>query len=365
VAHLLLYNCYKPYEVNIMKQHDENNVNSKVKKTSKLKKAAIKLLTFLVIIYSIIFTGDILKNIGSPFFIPRSCMSIAESITYFQILPLSKIFGVNNPLTIPFYLVRDGLYYTGRFFYPKGEGEKEIWWYRIKWAEYITIIHPEVLNYCLYWRRNNIFFNKNSLKCWDNELYNHIKPFAKAKISDPKFRKEKFTDFISLIRTSIGLTEMTYDAVIVEVDVKRGIHNPAFFDEKHAQKYDKVYKIYEQLKKYSYQSERDSYDYFFKNPKYYESEIKYDLSKKIVAVKYVENKLSCDDPYLFIMAKSHKELNDYYNTHTGKLSYGDGVSLSAISVGIEGFEQKFRKCSVLNDYFKYFDEKAKRLGIKK
>ena len=129
--------------------------------------------------------------------------------------------------------------------------------------------------------------------------------------------------------------------------------------------YEKVYKIYENLKNYSSKHEKDSYNYYLHNLKYKDAQLRYLLANSIIKSKFGENRLECNDPMLANFAKSHKEYRDYYNLHKKELSFGERMRLQLyFSSGIRGLLKKYRSCPVLHEYNLYFKEKAKYLGVK-
>jgi len=125
----------------------------------------------------------IFPNIGKPYAKEKMMMQSAALITVVYIIPLSKLFGNHNILTVPFYAVRDKLYYTAYDMYPKDEAEKEIQWYAVKQIEYQILYRP------LYWKhfKSNPqkLANNKELWQWTDEFYNKAMLLAKEKTNQP------------------------------------------------------------------------------------------------------------------------------------------------------------------------------------
>ena len=170
----------------------------------KLIKKITKILSKFVIFNLFVFLIAILCSgiiINRPYPVAKAFMISASSLNTIYIFPLSKIFGWGNPLTWPFYIARDSLYNVGMLFFPKNEGEREIWWFNIRWNEYIQVEYDEAVKYGVFTKRGEYpRYKIPMLQNWEQELYVHIEPFANAKISDPELKKEKLSRFVDLAR---------------------------------------------------------------------------------------------------------------------------------------------------------------------
>ncbi len=291
---------------------------------------AVIVLCFIVFNF-IVFTGIVNATMNNSFASARTYMLSAEKINELYIFPLSHLTRWDHPVTEPFYFVRDKLYNTGLSKFPKNEGEKEIWWYKIRYAEFRELVEDKLFEYTLNKYPKKYLYSKvNDFIMWNNELYSHIEPMAKAKITDKEFGKQKLALFVNLAILSQDIDNCLSGELRAEKQGKWGPFRregmyPAI---NHAQKYDKVYNIYINLVDYSKKYEKDSYDYFVSNSKIWGAKLRHDFSLSILQAKFYNYKLDCNDIFLKVFADSDKEIRDYYFANQGTLSYGLKMRLS-------------------------------------
>lgn len=324
------------------------------------KLTALKVFILFVIFNIFLFWHVIEKETkNAPYPKARAYMAAAATVNSFYIFPIKTILGWNSPLAVPFYIIRDGLYDKGASLYPKGEGEKEIWWMKIKWNDYIHFDFSELIDYCQdnihksYSKRDISNFYK-----WEKELYSEIDLLSKAKITDPEYAKEKLSWFVDLADSTARSSRTIYYGEKYENP------NPLFSDNKYIKEFTSVYSTYINLKEYSKKYEKDSYNYFFEKDNYKEAQLEFHISDFIIISKYNRDVLTCDEPFLKIYNDSHKILYDFYTHNEKKLYGGESIKLQLMLTGgisnikTGGFlGNDYRMCSSLKDYVKYADKR--------
>ena len=325
-----------------------------------LKKTGIVVAVFIIINIAIFIPINAFLVKGKPYPIAKSLIYSAVGINKVYIYPLSAL-GWENPLTWPFYLVRDGLYNIGMSLYPEDEGEREVSWYVVRFDEFMNIVSRQIT-------KNYSIKKMQKEQRWINELYLHIEPFSKAKISDPDVRRYKLTQFVSLAKNYVELSRNLY--LRLEYQVNKNDVN--YVNKELASNYNNIYRNYIELKKYSQKYEEDSYNYFLFEGKYHEAVLLYVIANEIIDHKFNIGKLSCDDPYIKVFGENHTKIRNYYENNKKNLTPGENMYLSMIySAGIKGFTKKIYTGEMcldnpyLQDYKQYFIEKAKWLGIYK
>lgn len=171
------------------------NLNNFKSISEKLFKGFAYFIVIFSIINLFIFTPIIVGQLKSPRYpVARAYLKSAYMVNLLYIFPLSKIFGYGNPLTWGFYPVKDILYKIGISKLPKDEGEREIWWFNVRFVEFKVVVQPTLSKSFTYNDKKYKPLPKwqvKSFEKWNNELYSHILSWQSAKISDPKLKKRK------------------------------------------------------------------------------------------------------------------------------------------------------------------------------
>lgn len=334
----------------------------KVNKKSILKKILIGLLCFIiafVIINLLIFVPLVKKQLASSMYPEaRAYMASAEKINEIYIFPLSHMTHWEHPITKPFYAIRDKLYYKGLSLFPKDEGEREVWWYYIRFDEYLNLVQYNLFTYQRKYKElipKFLFSKVNRFHDWDNELYSHIEPMANEKITDKKLQKYKLNRFVQVAETYVSMDS----SLAIEPGFKQTWRGPALIhwvSDTEVQKYDKVYKTYLNLLEYSKKYDKASYDYFYDDITNRMAGwfLAYDVSENIMLSKFYNDKLACDDFYLKLYADNQKIMRDYYDKHEKELSYGVRHRMSMDSGAMIGIiAYKFRDCENFKDCSKH------------
>lgn len=154
-------------------------------------------LILFILLNLVCLAGAIFPAIGQPYSKEKMMMRTAVIINHLYIFPLSKVFGNHNVLTVPFYAVRDKLYYTAYNMYPKNEAEKEIQWYAVMRSEYKTLYHPMYLKY--FKINPEKLANNDILWRWTDEFYNNAMLLSKESTKQPYFNQFIFSNFVGEI----------------------------------------------------------------------------------------------------------------------------------------------------------------------
>ncbi len=300
---------------------------NKLKFKSMLKKigsiiSAI-LISFILINLSF-FSIEIYKNVyNKPNAPARTYLVPARAINYLYIFPLSDLFGYRNATTIPFYKIRDFLYNKGMSNFPSDSGEKEIWWWEIRFMEFHKYVMKEYYN--SHTIRNKPYLEQYlRFKKWEEEVFSHIEPLSKADVKDTEFEKEKYAKFITMVDDYTIFTK----SVLFELgrlDGKNYIKELLY-------KLDFVYKTYLNYKKYAKTNEKDDYDYYNNNPNMKVNEYIFvnTLSSWYLfnLMKYRE--LKCNEKYIDIYLENKYTIYDYFEKYNKSMSYGLFSHLSLI-----------------------------------
>lgn len=246
------------------------------------------------------------------------------------------MFGYGNPLTWGFYPVKDVLYNVGMSKLPKNEGEREIWWYNIRFVEYKLVVQSTLDDSYTY---NDKSYKPlpgwqvRSFEKWNNELYQHIQSFPKAKISDPNFAKTKLMIFLDLVDSYIDATYV--------LDTKLQITQDGYSKEAHkdhlpyprpkaVKNYMNVIGIFNKLKLDSAKNDKESYNYFEKKKKYEEDKFLYVATLELLKSESQWGKISCGSPEVNIFAESHRNLRKYYVKNYNNLKPGEKGTLEIL-----------------------------------
>lgn len=337
----------------------------KVNKKSVLKKILIGLLCFIiafVIINLLIFIPLVKNQLASSIYPEaRAYMASAEKINEIYIYPLSHMTHWEHPITKPFYTIRDKLYSKGLSLFPEKEGEREIWWYKIRYVEFRELVEDNLDAYQLnkdYAIPKFVYSKVNRFHDWNNELYDHIQPIADAKITDSRFAKFKLDMFVQLARLYVSMDSLLVlePRVIAYEKTRDPIPQINWVSNKEVEKYDKIYKTYLNLLEYSKRYDKASYDYFYNdiNRRMWGWFLAYKVSYNIMMSRFYNNKLICDDFYLKLYADNQKIMRDYYAKNEKKLSYGVRARMSMESGEMLGvIAYKFKDCENFKDCSKH------------
>jgi len=311
-----------------------------------LKSALISLLLFIFINLLIFLTVCAKQTQGKVNIPAKIYLSGASTINFIYIIPISKVFGWDNLLVQPFYLVRNSLYNKGISLLPKDDGEKYSWWFAIKFSEFQQLVDPQIEKFTL---QNEIMPDKKVIKMisWTNELNQQIEPFAKSKIADKHLRERRLNHVNALIYAYLNTRIILVDQNEQNKTGRKNLTENSDFE---INRHKKLVNLYKDLKDYSKKYEKESYDYFFYKTRrtMYDPLINLELTKVILRSEIIKNKFNCEDPYLKIYGEAYTKLETDYRNRTD-LSTLDSDNL-VWATGWSFWEDKMvKKCPNLKE----------------
>lgn len=283
----------------------------------KRKSKIILIISVIILIY--IAGGIFVKfsrgvdyaTIGSEYKEARTYMGLAWVINN-DIEYRNMLFGVDNIINKPFYVIRNALFNIGYSKYPKEEeGEKEFWWYKIKFSDYEnkTLACGTASNSSVC----------NDLVKINNELYKHIDTFALAK-STPKtnneFINQKLIYFINLADAYHRSTNTINIRKEIAKQRKSGdVKTIIYLPSEEREKYEHVYNVFINLLNFSKAHEKERYKEYSSIPDYWlrGEKLKFYLVQDILESKLYNNELNCDDKYIKIFTDEHREIRNLYD----------------------------------------------------
>lgn len=267
-----------------------------------------KVKTFILIFFYlniIVFSIAIFPNIKEPYPRQKMMMQSAAFITAIYIIPLSKVFGNHNILTIPFYVVRDKLYDTAYSMYPKDEAEKEIQWYAVKQIEYQLLYSPLYLKY----------FNTNPKKLaenkelwhWTDEFYNNAMLLAHEKTNQPYFNKYIYRNYIG------ELSQYLDDRPLLFLARDNYSYKKLLNDPKEINRFNNILVTSERLKKDFEKNNLDSLNYFRDNNNITPQEFlnRHKILVYLLSNKYLNNNFNCNDTLITKYLDTRIEMINY------------------------------------------------------
>ena len=346
--------------------------NKKIKHTFyNVIKGVILFTIVFTILNLLIFVPLVQKELKNSLYPEaRAYMVAAEKINEIYIFPLSHMTHWEHPITKPFYAIRDKLYNTGLSKFPDNEGEKEIWWYKIKYVEFRELVEDNLVAYQL---NKDIAIPKfvyskvGRFHDWDRELYRHIEPIASAQITDEKFAKFKLDMFVQLSRLYVSMDSLLVlePRAISRQKTRHSVPLVHWVSDKEVEKYDEIYQTYIKLLEYSKKHDKFSYDYFYSdmNRRIWSWFLVHGISENIITSRFYNNKLSCEDKYFELYIDNHKIMKDYYDKFGKTLSYGVRARMSmdsgeirpAIAYNIQNCK-KFKDCTTIEQLRKYYNQ---------
>ena len=319
-----------------------------------IKNLKILVLIFVLInvmVFANIWTQQCLSKVNVK---AKLYMSTAAMINTMYIYPVYKIFGWGNELgdtiVLPFCAIRNHLYNQGLKNIPENDGEREIWWFVIRFSEYDKFVVDTS-----YKMLNEHFpFSSridNQIKRFNNEVYEHIVKLATLNIQDDNLRTRRYNMLvIALNRYHSGNTCSWLN--LKETDT--------FYNNK---KLMEVYKTLINLfilqTEYIKSNEPDAYDYF-KNDTYnyyLDDFVLYQYSLTLVTRDLIQNKLYCNNTYLNIMGDSKARLRPYLED--SKLNANEKQRINMVSRGVGSTQKEIAKMCPTNPHLRLLREDVK------
>lgn len=260
-------------------------------------------------------------------------MSSAAVINIMYIYPVYKCIGwgndFSNIIVSPFCIIRNFLYNQGLKNIPEDDGEREVWWFVIRFTEYdkfvihtaykMHTIHADSIGYRTY----------EKIKNFNDEVYEHILKLATLKIKDEHLRSRRYNQLaISIHRYHAGEGCAWLG----------GKANPNSFNTNTARmkKYKTLLDLFIKQTEYIKREEPEAYDYF-KNHTYnyyLDDLILFTYSEELVTSELIKkniidynkeferrvtisnfNKMDCGNKYLKLMGEVRTKLQPEIEGH--------------------------------------------------
>ena len=163
-------------------------------KLPKTKRGILKAIIICVIAVHVVAFVSVIsaQTIGRPHFFGKVFMVSATALNTAYIFPLSKVFGPNNAVALPFYKLRDFLYKTGWKFFPEDDAEREMWWYAVRYKDFYEVHSvPLIVEH----RESDSDEASRALGEWTDEIYSHLKPLALLPLEDATMKRKRLVAF--------------------------------------------------------------------------------------------------------------------------------------------------------------------------
>lgn len=297
------------------------------KEKRKIKRKLIPkyFIVLFILLNLICFCTAIFPSFVQPYSKEKAMMRSAVVINNLYIFPLSKFFGNRNILTIPFYAIRDKLYYTAYNMYPKNEVEKDIQWYAVMRSEYKNLYHPM---YEKYYKKNpRKLTNNKMLWLWTNEFYNNAILLSKETTKQSYFNKFIFSNFIGEMFTYLN------DRPLLFLSRDNYSYTNFLNNEVEIDRLNTILNTLLSLKKNFQENNIESLNYFLKDKNVYCQEylIKHKILVYLLTSKQYGQNFSCTDPLISQYIENRKKMTNYLNnppketlkTRNNTVIYGD------------------------------------------
>ena len=260
----------------------------------------------------------------------RGYLQAAETITGKYIIPMGVNKGAYKNSQTWQYKMRDDLYNQGIDKLPPNDGEREIWWWKIRYTEYqkaygshfADIYNDDVPNQNEYTKLIEL----------DKEILQHITAFPDAKPKDKQLLKEKYKLFISMLSDYVFTTSQ----INFYFDNKNNDKTKAKRFKKVLESLDKSYLHYKSIVA---KQEKEGIEYFNNEDpinkllEYYFREMH---AMYIVGVYDILNELNCNNKYFDIFTDAIYDKFTYLKAHEASIPVGKQVFFGVLSVGIIG-----------------------------
>lgn len=196
--------------------------------------------------------------------------------------------------------------------YPEKDGERELMWFQVRYAEYSILVHPFIQ------RMADARFNENYTKSdiemmlkWQDELTAHLEPFSSWEISDKSLRKYRFNDFLDFaIAAGINRYMVADEMLIRYSDLGQEYLAPVYRDPEQMAKIEKILTCYQNLRKYEEKYEPEGINYLYNETKnaHLEDALKISIGTYLIGDKLIHNKLKCDEPLINMYGESYADM---------------------------------------------------------
>ena len=266
----------------------------------KIKNKFLKyLFVFILINILLLLSTSISGLLQKEYRMQNALLRPADFITKAYIYPLSKIFGYENILTLPFYAVRNLLYNKGISLLPNDSPEKIVWWYSIRFVEFASVDEPGL--------RDRFIDGKEitdrqtiKLKNWNDEIYNQILLLKTADLSKTIYKDDKLLilrDLITFYNKGVGrLRTMLFFKKYK--NYKQGQIYPTISDSQDMTMF--LLEDFDKLKEDLHKINSNDYRKYINQPIIEEYIFKRNCTWNVLSYKGKTEKINCTDPAAII-----------------------------------------------------------------
>ena len=275
----------------------------KYSKENIIKKISLWVLIAFVTFNILIFAQVAIKQaFGKPNVPAKLCLSGATTINVIYIFPLSRVFGVNNIVALPFYIVRDVFYKMGINAIPEDDGEIYMWWYMVKYKEYEELIMPLIGKFYQYDDRSHdpsIFIQ------WTDETFRNLEGLSKNPIKDKFLKSMRFNIFVTVARDYIQGRTRIISRLNGTTKLFPYINNNA-----EIKRVEDILAWFFYLNDYASKNEPEGLNHFYTRTSNFfgDNLLVYNASFMILSNKIKYNKLLCNDKLIMALINSKKYL---------------------------------------------------------
>lgn len=274
------------------------------------KKFVLALKILLLVTVLVYFTVFVSRIGNGKHLVGKAFLSGATVASHMYVIPLSKLFGMETPVAAPFRWARNALYDLGAANMPKDDAQIYIWWFVIKYTEYIETVFPLVIDY--RYGSSQVPINLKRTYEWQEEARKTLVPLATLKIEDPYFRERRLNTWNAIIYNYIpSMGYLTQGQLVLKgVEPGKEIYVEEDF-EKYVEECKRVLKLYLAFLTYTKTKEPESYDYFFEktNRQISDPTIKWWMAKEVLYSQYHKKEpFDCDSVYVEMFAETYRDV---------------------------------------------------------
>lgn len=303
---------------------------------------------FLVFNLAVFFVVGISQSLFRVHPAAKFFMSNAVAVNTLYIFPLSHVFGWDNIFVQPFYPLREGLYRIGLALLPKDDGEREMWWFAVRYTEFEKFASRDIYKKETYKNDRKV----EKLLAYTDELYDHIEPFATLKIKDEKLRSRRygllvdvFYEYLLKRRYFVSNKEPREE---VEVGGCTTFNIKFLSNTKEINKFRHLLNIFAEFYEYTEHKEPEGLEHFRNKTirYYYDTLFIHLVTEEIWVSDLVTGNLNCNDPILSLYALARYKAKLYMFDTKLPVPDRNRINIFALGTGPEHIEL-LKKCSVI------------------
>ena len=268
-------------------------------KPKNIKAILLKIVCLFLVANLVLFGTAIYKyTVGKPYPKAAAFLGSSQVMTWVYLIPLEKVFGPDNPLLSPISWSRNKLYDTGMSYLPPDAGERQIWWFLVKAAEFSSIDDVE-------WRKllkidKTKKINKSvaaKYMSWTDEVYKQLSLLEKNRSFKNEEHKslnfETFVEFSDYYISVRPMIKLKWDGYTVTKIVSNSFTNST----SEVKKFQNILDWLDDLERYTREI-NPRYIENFKSTPYWEEKPKIQLqvTTHILTYKLLNHQFQCADP---------------------------------------------------------------------